>query len=265
MSEVKRFQDKVALVTGAAQGLGKAICERFASEGAVVLIADINEDGAKATAEEIASKYGVRTMGLKMDVTDDFEVHTTMEMIEKDFGKLDVLVSNAGILKAYELTEFPVSEWRQLIEVNLIGYMICAKHACQIMKKQKSGVIVQVNSKSGKKGSFRNSAYAASKFGGIGLTQSLALEMAQYGVRVNAVCPGNLLDGTLWTQSLYKQYSRTQNLTEEEVKQKYLNQVPLGRGCAYDDVCNVVTFLASDDASYMTGQAINVTGGQEMR
>lgn len=260
-----RFKDKVALVTGGAQGLGEAISARFAKEGAIVIVADINEDGAKATAEKLANEYGVRTFGMRMDVTDDFEVHTTMEMIERDFGRLDILVSNAGILKAYELTEFPVSEWRQVIEVNLIGYMICAKHACQIMKKQNSGTIIQINSKSGKKGSFRNSAYAASKFGGIGLTQSLALEMAQYDVRVNAVCPGNLLEGTLWQNSLFEQYARTQGLSVEQVKQKYTDQVPLGRACAYDDVTNVVAFLASDDASYMTGQAINVTGGQEMR
>jgi sorbitol-6-phosphate 2-dehydrogenase len=260
-----RFTDRVALVTGAAQGLGKAICERLAREGATVIVADINEDGAKATADELVKQYGGKAVGVAMDVTDDFQVHTTMENIERDFGKLDVLVANAGILKAYELTEFPVSEWRQVIEVNLIGYMICAKHACQLMKKQGSGAIVQVNSKSGKKGSFRNSAYAASKFGGIGLTQSLALEMAQFNVRVNAVCPGNLLDGTLWQDSLFEQYARTQGLTVEEVRRKYMDQVPLGRGCTYDDVTNVVAFLASDDASYMTGQALNVTGGQEMR
>jgi sorbitol-6-phosphate 2-dehydrogenase len=168
-------------------------------------------------------------------------------------------------LKAYELIEFPVSEWRQVIDVNLVGYTICAKHACQLMKKQQSGVIVQINSKSGKRGSFRNSAYAASKFGAIGLTQSLAREMAQYNVRVNAVCPGDVLEGTLWQQSLLEQYSRTLNLTKEEVMAKYLSQVPLGRPCTYDDVTNVVAFLASDEASYMTGQAINVTGGQEMR
>lgn len=260
-----RFKDKVALITGAGQGLGRAIAERFASEGATVIVTDINEDGVKATAEAIAGKYGVKALGLRMDVTDDFEVHTAMENIERDFGRLDVMVANAGILKAYELTEFPVSEWRQVIEVNLIGYMICAKHACQLMQKQKSGAIIQINSKSGKKGSFRNSAYAASKFGGVGLTQSLALEMAPYGVRVNAVCPGNLLDGTLWQDSLFEQYARTQGLSVDQVKQKYLDQVPLGRGCAYEDVTNVVAFLASDEAGYMTGQAINVTGGQEMR
>lgn len=260
-----RFQDRVALVTGAAQGLGKAICEKLASEGAIVIVADINEDGAKATATDISERFGVKTIGIGVDVTDDFQVHTAMESIERDFGRLDILVANAGILKAYELTEFPVSEWRQVIEVNLIGYMICAKHACQIMQRQKSGVIVQINSKSGKKGSFRNSAYAASKFGGIGLTQSLALEMAPYGVRVNAVCPGNLLDGTLWQDSLFEQYARTQGLTVEDVRKKYMDQVPLNRGCTYDDVTNVVAFLASDDASYMTGQALNVTGGQEMK
>ena len=260
-----RFADRVVLVTGGAQGLGKAIGERFGSEGATVLVADINEDGAKLAAEEIVGKYDVKAQGLRMDVTDDFEVHTAMNAIERDFGRLDVLVANAGILKAYELAEFPVSEWRQVIEVNLIGYMICAKHASQLMKKQGSGVIIQINSKSGKKGSLGNSAYAASKFGGIGLTQSLALEMAPHGVRVNAVCPGNLLDGTLWQDSLFEQYARTQGLTVEQVKRKYLDQVPLGRGCSYDDVTNVVAFLASDDAAYMTGQAINVTGGQEMR
>jgi sorbitol-6-phosphate 2-dehydrogenase len=133
------------------------------------------------------------------------------------------------------------------------------------MKVQKRGVILEINSKSGKKGSYKNSAYAASKFGGIGLTQSLALELAEDGIRVNALCPGNLLDSPLWVNSLYEQYSRNQGISKEEVRKKYVDQVPMKRGCAYEDVCNVLVFLASDQASYMTGQAINVTGGQEMR
>lgn len=265
MCETQRFTNYVVLVTGGAQGLGEAIADRFAREGAAVIVSDVNEEGAKATAARIAQEHGTKALGIRMDVTDDFEVRSALEMIERDFGRLDVLIANAGILKAYELTEFPVSEWRQVIEVNLVGYMICAKHACQIMKRQGSGVIIQINSKSGKKGSFCNSAYSASKFGGIGLTQSLALEMAPHNVRVNAVCPGNLLEGTLWQQSLFEQYARTQNLSVEQVRRKYLDQVPLGRSCTYEDVANVVAFLASDEASYMTGQAINVTGGQEMR
>ena len=123
---------------------------------------------------------------------------------------------------------------------------------------------MQINSKSGKRGSFRNSAYAASKFGGIGLTQSLALELAPYGIRVNSVCPGNLLDSPLWQDSLYEQYAKRWGISVAEVRAKYEAQVPLGRGCTYDDVANMVVYLASDQASYMTGQAINVTGGQVM-
>ena len=152
-----------------------------------------------------------------------------------------------------------------MINVNLFGYFLCAKHAARVMKAQRSGVIIQINSKSGKKGSYKNSAYAASKFGSIGLTQSIALELAEYNVRANAVCPGNLLDSPLWVNSLYKQYAKKWGTTEEQVRQKYIDQVPMKRGCTYEDVCNIVVFLASDQASYMTGQAINVTGGQEMR
>ena len=150
------------------------------------------------------------------------------------------------------------------MNVNLFGYFLCAKHAARVMKPNKKGVILQINSKSGKKGSFKNSAYAASKFGGIGLTQSIALDLAEDGIRVNAICPGNLLDSPLWVNSLYKQYAQKWGISEAEVKQRYIDQVPMKRGCTYEDVCNVVTFLASDQSSYMTGQAINVTGGQEM-
>jgi sorbitol-6-phosphate 2-dehydrogenase len=182
-----------------------------------------------------------------------------------EFGRLDIAVSNAGILIAKEITEFPAEKWRTVMNVNLFGYFLVAKHVARPMKTQRSGVIIQINSKSGKKGSYKNSAYAASKFGGIGLTQSIALDLAEYGVRVNAVCPGNLLDSPLWVDSLYQQYAKKWGITEAEVRQKYIDQVPLKRGCTYQDVCNVVVFLASDQASYMTGQAINVTGGQEMR
>jgi len=185
----------------------------------------------------------------------------------QDFGRLDIAVSNAGILIAEEVTEFPAEKWQAVINVNLFGYFLVAKHAARVMKAQRSGVIIQVNSKSGKKGSYKNSAYAASKFGGIGLTQSIALELAEYGVRVNAVCPGNLLDSPLWTDgpnSLFEQYAKKWGISEQQVRQKYIDQVPMKRGCTYEDVCDVVAFLASDQASYMTGQAINVTGGQEM-
>ncbi len=259
------LEDRVAVVTGGGQGLGQAIAFRLAKEGAHVVVADLNEETAQATAAQITSTTDRKAMALKVDVTNEGQVAAMIDRTVQEFGRLDIVVANAGILIAEEVTEFPADKWRAVIEVNLVGYFLVAKHAARVMKEQRRGTIIQINSKSGKKGSYKNSAYAASKFGGIGLTQSIALELAEYGVRVNAVCPGNLLDSPLWVNSLYKQYAKKWGITEEEVRRKYIEQVPMKRGCTYDDVCNVVVFLASDQASYMTGQAINVTGGQEMR
>jgi sorbitol-6-phosphate 2-dehydrogenase len=260
----KNLHDRIALVTGGAQGLGEAICLRLAREGAHVVVADLNLERAEQVAAEIVAQTGRRALAVRVDVTDEAQVEGMVRRTVDEFGRLDVLVSNAGILIAEGVDEFPAHRWRAVIEVNLVGYFLCAKHAARVMKAQKSGAIIQINSKSGKHGSYKSSAYAASKFGGIGLTQSVALELAEYGVRVNAVCPGNLLDSPLWVDSLYKQYAKKWGITEEEVWQKYIEQVPMRRGCTYEDVCNVVVFLASDQSSYMTGQAINVTGGQEM-
>lgn len=264
----KILQDRIALVTGGAQGLGQAICTRLAEEGCHVVVADLNEAKATETAAGIRKDSGRQALAVQVDVTDEAQVEALVERSVQEFGRLDLLVSNAGILIAEELTDFPAEKWRAVMNVNLFGYFLCAKHAARVMKAQKSGVILEINSKSGKKGSFKNSAYAASKFGGIGLTQSIALELAEYGVRVNAICPGNLLDSPLWTEgpnALFKQYARNRGISEEAVRQIYIDQVPMKRSCTYTDVCNVVVFLASDQASYMTGQAINVTGGQEMR
>jgi sorbitol-6-phosphate 2-dehydrogenase len=259
------LQDKIALVTGGAQGLGAAICQRLASEGAHIAVADLNLEGAEATAAAIHTQTGRRTLALGVDITDEAQVETMVQRTVDEFGRLDILVSNAGVLIAEAVDEFPAAKWRLVMDVNLYGYFLVSKHTARVMKRQQSGVIIQVNSKSGKKGSYKNSAYAASKFGGIGLTQSLALELAEYGIRVNAVCPGNLLDSPLWVDSLYAQYAKKWGITEQEVRQKYIDQVPMKRGCTYDDVTNVILFLASNQSSYMTGQAINVTGGQEMR
>lgn len=260
----KILQDRIAIVTGGAQGLGEAICHRLAREGAHVIVADLNLEGAKRVAAEVMAQTDRRTIAIQADVTDEYQVAAMVDRTIQEFGRLDILVSNAGILIAGEISEFPADKWQAVINVNLVGYFLCAKHAARVMKAQRSGVIIQINSKSGKSGSYKNSAYAASKFGSIGLTQSIALELAEYSVRVNCVCPGNLLDSPLWVDSLYKQYAKKWGITEEEVRQRYIDEVPMKRGCTYDDVCNVVVFLASDQSSYMTGQAINVTGGQEM-
>ena len=261
----KTLNDQVALVTGGAQGLGEAICRRLADEGAHVVIADINLEGAQETAAAIAASTGRQAIGVKADVTNEAEVAAMVDLAVETFGRLDICVSNAGVLISEAIDEFAAAKWRLVIEVNLVGYFLVAKHAARVMKGRRSGTIIQINSKSGKKGSYKNSAYAASKFGGIGLTQSLALELAEDNIRVNAICPGNLLDSPLWVDSLYAQYAKKWGITEAEVRQRYIDQVPMKRGCSYDDITNVVVFLASDQAGYMTGQAINVTGGQEMR
>ena len=265
------LHDKVAIVTGGAQGLGQAISQRLAREGCQLLIADVNEAGVKATAAAIAKDTGRPVLGLKVDITQEAEVKGLFDRAVHEFGRVDIVVANAAILIAEPIAEADAEKWRAVMNVNLFGYFLTTKYACRVMKRQGSGSIININSKSGKKGSAANSAYAATKFGGIGHSQSVALEMAPFNVRCNAICPGNLLDSPLWThpeKGLFVQYFRAgkvpgaKNL--EDVRKHYVNQVPMKRGCSFDDVCNAVVFLASDQSAYITGIALSVTGGQEM-
>jgi sorbitol-6-phosphate 2-dehydrogenase len=256
---LQRLLEKTVVITGGAQGLGRALALRVGKEGANVVIGDFNIEGAKKTASMIDGALAVQ-----MDVTSYDSCEALMEKAYKEFGSIDVLVCNAAIVMSGAIDEFESSAWKKVIDVNLCGFYNTAKAAVPYLRKSDASCIIQINSKSGKKGSFKNSAYAASKFGGIGLVQSLALELAPENIRVNAICPGNLLDSPLWTNSLFKQYAQNQGVTEAEIRQKYINQVPLKRSCQYVDIENLLIFLASDEASYMTGQAINVTGGQQM-
>ena len=263
--------ERVALITGGAQGLGASLTEQLSQQGFSVVVFDLKADPVRETAERVSQLTGRPVLPVAGDVTREADVEGAFDQAVKAFGRVDVVVANAAILIAEPIDTADAGKWQAVMNVNLFGQFLTFKHACRIMKAQKSGAIIQINSKSGKKGSAANSAYAASKFGGIGLVQSVALEMAPYGVRVNAVCPGNLLESPLWTDpqnGLFQQYLKAGKVpgakTVEEVYRHYANQVPLGRGCSYEDIGNVVTFLASDKASYMTGQAINVTGGQQM-
>lgn len=255
----RRLEGQVAIVTGAAQGIGKALAQRLYLEGCKLAITDINVKALQETALSLPEVFA-----LKVDVTEEDEVNEMVHAVIERYGKLDIMIANAGILIAKPVVEFPADQWKKIIDVNLYGYFLCAKAAAKVMIPNKRGNIIQINSKSGKKGSYKNSAYAASKFGGIGLTQSLALELAEYGIRVNAICPGNLMDSPLWVDSLSHQYASNQNVTVEAVRAKYAAQVPLGRTCSFEDVANMMVFLASEEASYITGQSMNVAGGQEM-
>lgn len=253
------LEGKVAVVTGASQGLGEALAIRLDKEGCKVAVCDINFEGAQAVASKLQN-----AIALAVDVTKFDQLQDAAKKVIEKWGKVDVLISNAAILKSGDIYSLSSEAFGLVTNINLNGYFNTVKAFAPYMLEAKSGSIIQINSKSGRKGSFKNGAYAASKFGGVGLTQSLALEFAESGVRVNCICPGNLLNSPLWVNSLFKQYAANQGITEEEVRAKYINQVPMKRSCEYKDIEDVMVFLASDYSSYMTGQAINVTGGQQM-
>ncbi len=253
------LKGKVAVVTGASQGLGEALAMRLDKEGCKVAVCDLNFEGAKAVADKLSD-----AIALNVNVTDFAQLQEAAKTVVEKWGTVDILICNAAIVKSGDIYSLTPEAFKLVTDINLNGYFNTVKAFAPIMLEKKSGSIIQINSKSGRKGSFKNGAYAGSKFGGVGLTQSLALEFAESGVRVNCICPGNLLNSPLWVNSLFKQYAANQGITEEQVREKYINQVPMKRSCEYVDIENAMVFLASDLSSYMTGQAINVTGGQQM-
>ncbi len=271
----KKLAGKIAVVTGSAQGFGAGIAEFLANEGAAVVIADMNFDGAKATAAEIAEKTGAATLAVSANVSDEDSVRQMIEDTVLAFGGLDIFVNNAGIVRAGSLEEMTKKNLELVTSVNYTAYFLCAKYASAVMKLQRAASpeymadIIEINSKSGLSGSNKNFAYAGSKFGGIGLTQSFAMELAPFGIKVNAVCPGNFLDGPLWSdpeKGLFVQYLNAGKVpgakTVADVRKFYEAKVPLGRGCRIEDVAKAVLYII--DQKYETGQAVPVTGGQEM-
>jgi len=271
-----RARGLVVVVTGAAQGFGHAIAAGVVAQGGHVVLADINADLAKRQAQTLATEFGSgRAVGVALDVTDDGSVAACFDEIVRRFGGLDVLVSNAGILRAGGVTSQPLAEFDAVTRVNYRGYFLCVRHAAPILARQHAarpeywGDIIEINSKSGLTGSSRNSAYSGSKFGGIGLTQSFALELVGDGIKVNAICPGNFLDGPLWSDpqnGLFVQYLREGKVpgakTVEDVRRIYEAKVPMGRGCTPADVLEAIYYVVAQQ--YETGQAIPVTGGQVM-
>ncbi len=271
-----RVAGRIALVTGAAQGFGLAIAEDLVAQGAHVVLADLNVALAEANAAALAGRFGPgRALAVAMDVTDDASVEAGIAATVRAYGGLDILVSNAGVLRAGGVTTQPVAEFDLVTNVNYRGYFLAVKHAAPVMALQHAvnpswwSDIIEINSKSGLEGSSRNGAYAGSKFGGIGLTQSFALELVGDGIKVNAICPGNFLDGPLWSDpenGLFVQYLREGKVpgatTVEDVRRFYEAKVPMGRGCTPGDVMEALYYLVAQ--RYETGQALPVTGGQVM-
>ncbi len=267
---------KTALVTGGAQGFGEEIVRGLVASGALVFIADLNLAGAERLAAELNAKTGASSaFALAIDVSNEASVAEAFHSVARTTGGLDLVISNAGVLKAGSVLEQSLSDFELVTRVNYTAFFVVAKHAGLMMKRQHAGAprhhadIVQINSKSGLEGSNKNGAYAGSKFGGIGLVQSFALELVEYGIKVNAICPGNFFDGPLWSdpdRGLFVQYLQTGKVpgakSISDVKAFYEAKVPMGRGCEGRDVMQAIYYLI--DQRYETGQALPVTGGQVM-
>ncbi|MEL4503996.1 SDR family NAD(P)-dependent oxidoreductase [Luteococcus sp. H138] len=271
-----RLTGRVALVTGAAQGFGREIARELAELGCWVVLADLNDDGAREAARQIDAAHGAgRALAVRLDVADVDSFADAVGRVLDGFGGIDLLVSNAGIARAGSLSSLGPDDFDLVTRVNYRGYYVAVRSVAPVMAAQHAAApehwfdIVEINSKSGLAGSKRNFAYAGSKFGGIGLTQSFALELVEQGIKVNAVCPGNYLDGPLWTdpeRGLLRQYLDAGKVpgatTTDDVRRHYEAQVPMGRGCLPVDVMRAVRYCV--EQGYETGQAIPVTGGQTM-
>lgn len=274
-------KNKIALVTGGAQGFGEGLVRELTAAGAVVFIADLNIEGAETLAAELNERHGrTAAMAVQVNVSDEESVREMLETVVTKTGGIDICISNAGVLKAGSVKELALKDFRFVTDVNYMGYFLCTKHASPVMADQARGAresgrggyfadIIQVNSKSGLEGSNKNGAYAGGKFGGIGLTQSFAKELIADNIKVNSICPGNFFDGPLWgdpDRGLFVQYLRAGKVPGAEsiadVKRFYEAKVPMNRGCTVQDVVKAVYYII--DQKYETGQAVPVTGGQVM-
>ncbi len=256
-----KSNDKVAIVTGAGRGIGEAISIRLAKEGVDIVVCDIDFNNAQKTAEEIKA-IGRQSLVIRTDVSKSSDVEKMVNLAMEKFGRIDILVNNAGIVIVKPIVELEEEEWDKVIDVDLKGIFLCSKAVAKVMINQKSGKIINISSDSGKTGYALFAHYNAAKFGVIGFTQGLAKELAPYKINVNAVCPG--IVGTKMWDYVDEQLGRRWGLPKGEALKMHIKQIPLGRLETPQDVAGIVAFLASPDADYMTGQAMNVTGGREM-
>ena len=248
--------DKVALVTGAARGIGRAIAETFAEHGAYVVVADVLESEAKAVAKGINDvHFASRAIALRLNVTDPEGVQLAVDATVAEFGRLDILVNNAGIHRGHLIVDFPLEDWDAVFAVNVRGAFLCARAAArQMIRQGAGGCILNMSSASGKKPDPKGAAYCASKSAVIGLTRVLALELGEYGIRANAVLPG-----ATDTRMLRDVVDRVPGLMDELVSKTTLDRIATPR-----DQANAFVFLASDLASHITGEQLVVSGGEFM-
>jgi NAD(P)-dependent dehydrogenase (short-subunit alcohol dehydrogenase family) len=252
---MSRLNGKVAVITGASSGLGRAIALRFASEGASLVLGDIDEEGGAETVRRVAPEHRSRVRFRRLDVTDEVGCEAAVNDAVEAFGKLDVMVANAGIDAPGFLSKLSKEDFQRVIEVNLVGVFLCAKHALRAMQKTGGGCILTTASVAGLEGTVMLGGYGPAKAGVIQLTQSLALEGARYRVRANAIAP-------VWTQTpMVQAFARGLKGGEDAVKARLIAAIPLGRLGQPEDVANAALFLASDEASFITGVVLPVDGG----
>ncbi|MEO2153897.1 MAG: 3-oxoacyl-[acyl-carrier-protein] reductase [Aquificota bacterium] len=242
------FEGKTVLVTGSTRGIGRAIAEEFAKHGANVIISGTVEEKAQEVAQELASKYGVKTLGVGMNVADSQSVEEAFKKIHSFFEGVDILVNNAGITRDTLFMRMKLEDWQKVLDVNLTGTFLVTKQVIRYMTKKRWGRIINISSVVGFTGNVGQVNYATTKAGLIGFTKSLAKELAPRNVLVNAVAPGFI--ETDMTATL-----------KEEIKEEYKKQIPLGRFGKPEEVARVVLFLASPMADYITGETIHVNGG----
>ena len=242
------FTGKTVLVTGSTRGIGRAIAEEFAKHGANVVVSGTVKERAEEVAKELAEKYGVKTLGVGMDVSDPQSVEDAFKEINAAFGGVDILVNNAGITRDTLFLRMKMEDWQKVLDVNLTGAFLVTKQVVRYMTKKRWGRIINISSVVGFTGNVGQVNYATTKAGLIGFTKSLAKELAPRNVLVNAVAPGFI--ETDMTETL-----------KDEIKESYKKQIPLGRFGKPEEVARVVLFLASPMADYITGETIHVNGG----
>jgi len=250
---------KTAFVTGGARGIGLAVAERFCEQGASVVLGDIRKDEAESVAGKLRA-VGHAASAVGVDVTDEASVVEAARACEEAHGGADVLVANAGLLYLAPVLEIPREAWERVISVNLTGaFLTCKAFARGMVERGEGGRIIVTSSLFGRRGGKENAAYSASKFGVIGLTESLAAELAPQGVLVNAVCPGQVV--TEMMSELFEQRAELRNLDAGRVEEEMISRIPLGRMASPREIGDVFVFLASDLSGYVTGQSFVVDGG----
>jgi len=257
-----KLEQKVAIVTGAASGIGEKCALEFAKEKAKVIVSDINIEGAEKVANKIKHMEG-EALPIKTNVAKKADANELAKKTIEEFGKIDILVNNAGANRVIAFADLDEGEWDRVFNVNIKGVFFCIKAVLPYMIKQKSGKIINISSLVGKEASAYSSHYSATKFGVRGLTQSLAKELAEYNINVNAVCP-NIVLTPMW-DPLLRDLSKIKNIPKEEVLNEFISSIPLRRCQSPEDIANVVLFLSSEVSKNMTGQSINVTGGALMQ